>query len=163
MFSKKGRNMDAVTVLTFSEPETAQPVLKRLNDAGIPATLRDERNVQKYWFISEPLAGIKIQVHKADYQKTKDVLEKWATDEPHLMDEAIHCPECGSSEVDYPQFTRKFILPTAYAILCKLGMTRTEFYCTHCHFTWPPSERVKEHTDSLGWPVRPKASTHAKT
>ena len=53
-------------------------MVKRLNDAGIPATLHDERNVQKYWFISQPLAGIKVRVHKADYQKTKDLLEKWA-------------------------------------------------------------------------------------
>jgi DNA-directed RNA polymerase subunit M/transcription elongation factor TFIIS len=156
--------MDAITVLTYNEPEDAQPIVKRLSDAGIPATLHDERNVQKYWFISQPLAGIKVQVHKADYQKSKDLLEKWATEED-ILTKAIHCPECGSSEVDYPQFTRKFILPTAYALLCKLGMTRTEFYCTHCHYTWPPSERIKERTDALGWPTRPKtpkAASHAK-
>jgi hypothetical protein len=148
--------MDAITVLTYNEPEDAQIIVKRLADAGIPSTLHDERKVQKYWFISQPLAGIKVQVHKADYQRTKDLLEKWGTEE-NLLTNAIHCPECGSSEVDYPQFTRKFILPTLYAVLCKLGMTRTEFYCTHCHYTWPPSERVKEHTDALGWPSRPKS------
>jgi hypothetical protein len=148
--------MDAITVLTYNEPQDAEEIIQRMGEAGIPATPHDERNLQKFWFISQPLAGIKVRVHKADYQKAKDFLEKLAA-EKDLLGNAIHCPECGSSEVDYPQFTRKFILPTFYAVLCKLGMTRTEFYCSHCHFTWPPFERVKEQTDALGWPTGSKA------
>ena len=147
--------MDPVNVLTFNEPEQAEPLRKRLQDAGIPAAIHDEGKLQKYWFISEPLGGVKVRVDKKDYQRAKNLLDKWDIEEDALRD-AIHCPECGSSEVDYPQFTRKFLLPTAYAILCKLGIAKTEFYCTHCHFTWPTSVRVREQTDSLGWPTREK-------
>src|ERR1043165_3375822 len=103
--------MDPINILTFNEPEDAMPLVNRLNGAGIPATMHDERKIQKYWFISEPLAGIKVQVDKKDYQRAIDSLQTWEREE-NALEKAIHCPACGSSEVDYPQFTRKFSLPT---------------------------------------------------
>lgn len=148
--------MDPANILTFNEPSKAEPIRKRLEDAGIPATLLDERKIQRYWFISEPLAGVKVRVDKKDYQRAKDLIDKWDIEENALCD-AIHCPACASSEVEYPQFTRKFLLPTFYAVLCKIGLMRTEFYCTHCHFTWPTFVPVVKETDTLGWPTKEKS------
>ncbi|HUR47710.1 MAG TPA: DUF2007 domain-containing protein [Candidatus Saccharimonadales bacterium] len=148
--------MDPANVLTFNEPGQAEPIRKRLEEAGIPAALHDERKIQKYWFISEPLAGVKVRVDKKDYQRAKDVLDKWDREE-NVLSQAIHCPDCGSSDVDYPQFTRKFLLPTFYAVLCKLGVTKTQFYCTHCHHTWPTFVPVVKDTDAMGWPTKEKS------
>src|SRR5438552_8514204 len=128
--------MDPENILTFNELDEATPIVQRLAEEGIHAEVQDQRNIQKYWFISEPLAGIRVRVDKKDYEKTKNLLDQWDGSEPCLA-HAIHCPECGSSEIEYPQFTRKFVTPTFYALLCKLGLFETEFYCTHCHYTWP--------------------------
>jgi hypothetical protein len=145
--------MEKVTVLTFNEPEHAEPARRRLEEAGIPATINDERKLQKYWFISEPLAGIQVCVPLPEYERARKLLHEWDATEG-ILREAIHCPECGSSRVEYPQFTRKFITPTFGALLAAIGLVQREFYCVECQYTWPVKQRVRAETDILGWPIK---------
>lgn len=145
--------METVTVLTFNEPESAEPIRKRLESAGIQANVYDERKMQKYRFISEPLAGIRLQVAKENYPRAKDLLHEWDVAEG-LCREAIHCPECGSSRVEYPQFTRKFVLPTVGILLSAVGLIPRSFYCEDCHYTWPVQQTVRKRADAFGWPVK---------
>ncbi|HEY0455114.1 MAG TPA: DUF2007 domain-containing protein [Verrucomicrobiae bacterium] len=152
--------MDPVNILTFNEPDEAAPVIQRLEQSGIKAEIQDQRNLQKYWFISEPLAGVRVRVDKKDYQRAKELVQEWDGKEA-CLDHAIHCPECGSSEIEYPQFTRKFVLPTFYALLCKIGLFETEFYCQHCHYTWPTKIKLEGPKDVLGWPNKRKSATSA--
>jgi len=100
--------MEMVTVATFNEPQQAEPLKQRLERAGIQSEVHDERNLQRYWFMSETLAGIRLRVEKHSYQKARELLEGWDRVDDALHD-AIHCPECKSSRVEYPQFTRKFV------------------------------------------------------
>ena len=75
--------------------------------------------------------------------------------------EALHCPECGSSEIEYPQYNRKFKLePAVVAMLAKVGLVEKRFYCRHCQFMWPLSEKVEGPRDILGWPR--KKTTHSE-
>ena len=150
--------MDDVTVLTFNEPEQAEPLEKQLEKAGIPAPVFDERKLQKYWFIAEPLAGIRLRVDKQNYERAEKLLDEWDAMDGALRD-AVHCPQCGSSEVEYPQFTRKFVTPTIYAILCAIGLFEKKFYCQHCHLTWPTKVLVEPKTDILGWPEKKEHGT----
>jgi hypothetical protein len=51
---------------------------------------------------------------------------------------AIHCPECNSLRVDYPQFTRKSLVTNvALGLIAALGLVDKEYYCEDCHHTWP--------------------------
>src|SRR4030095_7393548 len=100
---------------------------------------------QRYWFMSETLAGIRLRVEKHYYQKARELLEGWDRVDGALRD-AIHCPECKSSRVEYPQFTRKFVSPSFYAVLCKLGFFEKRFYCEECHYTWPVRQRIQPET-----------------
>src|SRR6185503_10430952 len=43
--AEEGLNMEPVTVLTFNEPEHAEPLKQRLEQAGIPAAIYDERRL----------------------------------------------------------------------------------------------------------------------
>jgi hypothetical protein len=151
---EKGTVMHNVTVATFNEPEEAAPLKHRLEAAGIPAQIHDERNLQKYWFMSESLAGIRLHVDRSNYEKAMQHLESWDLAESALS-HAIRCPECRSSRVEYPQFTRKFISPTLYALFCKVGMFEKRFYCEECHYTWPTRVRLEPARDLLNWPLRP--------
>ena len=44
--------MHPITVLTFNEVEHAQPLKERLEQAGIPAQIHDDRKLEKYYFVS---------------------------------------------------------------------------------------------------------------
>src|SRR5689334_17279438 len=102
--------MEPVTVLTFNEPEQAEPLKRKLEEAGIPAAIYDERRLQRIFLCPESLAGIRLRVDKKDFERARALVCEW-----HRADNAardtIQCPECGSSRVQFPQFTRKFVLP----------------------------------------------------
>jgi len=142
-----------ITVATFSDLPKAEVAKKQLEQAGIPAQLTDESKLQRFWFLSRPLAGKKIKVAIEDFDRGRAVLEKAdATD--HILRGEIRCPQCGSPSVDYPQFTRKFIITTVAEILCLLHLIDREFYCEHCHYTWPAEIKLPQKTDLLNWPVK---------
>jgi hypothetical protein len=142
-----------VTEATFNEPEEARPLCERLEAMGIHAEVKDERNLQKYWFMAEPLAGVHLRVDRHDYERAHQLLTNWDAADGALK-HAIHCPECGSSRIEFPQFTRKFISPSFYAVLCKLRLFEKKFYCEECHLTWPLSEKLPPRLDALGWPAK---------
>jgi hypothetical protein len=148
--------MNMVTEATFNEPEEAQPLKQRLEAAGIPAEIQDERRLQKYWFMAEPLAGVHLRVDAANFQKARQLLEQWHAADGALC-HAIRCPSCHSPRVDFPQFTRRFVTPTIYAVLCALHLFERRFYCQECHYTWPLAQKVERPTDVLGWPVSRRA------
>ena len=148
--------MNMVTEATFNKPEEAEPLKKRLEAAGIRADIQDERKLQKYWFMSDTLAGVHLRVDRSQYENASQLLREWDASDGVLKN-AVHCPACSSSRVEYPQFTRKFVSPGFYAVLCALHVFERKFYCEDCHFTWPVQQKVDQPTDLLGWPVKEKA------
>jgi hypothetical protein len=54
-----------------------------------------------------------------------------------LLPRAIRCPACGSLRVQYPQMTRRFLLPTLSLHLgIILRFIAHEAYCESCHWLW---------------------------
>jgi ribosomal protein S27AE len=144
------------TVAAFSDREKAEEVQKRLTEAGIHAELHDESKWQKYWFLSKPLAGEKVEVEEKDFDRAMQVLEAEEVKD-HVLCGEVRCPRCGSAEVEYPQFTRKFIMTTFVEVLCFLHVLDKSFYCGKCHHTWPVSETLRKTTDVLNWPEKDPA------
>ncbi|HKQ36594.1 MAG TPA: DUF2007 domain-containing protein [Verrucomicrobiae bacterium] len=151
--------MEPVTVLTFNEPEQAEPLKQRLEDAGISAAIYDERRLQRVFLSRESLAGIRLRVDRKDFDRARLLLFGWDRHDRALKD-AIHCPECGSSRIQFPQFTRKFVLPNFGALLCAVGLMEWKFYCQECQLTWPRKENVRPNLDVLGWPRKAPAQRH---
>jgi hypothetical protein len=138
-------------VATFSDAEKAQLVKDALDHAGISATVGDESRLEKFFFLSRPLASQKVYVDQQDAVKARQVLEEVdATD--HILHGEICCPQCGSPRVDYPQFTRKFMTTTLVGLFCILRIIEKTFYCKECHHTWPPTVSLRAKTDILNWP-----------
>ena len=155
--------MEPVTILTFNELEQAQAACKRLEEAGFHPTINDERKRQKHWLVSECLACFRVQVDKHEYERAEQLLDEWASTRPELLRGSVHCPECGSSEVEYPQFNRKFTLePAVYALLTKVGLFEKKFYCHHCHYMWGTSQKLEPHTDILGWPEKKRRASETR-
>ena len=151
--------MSKLTVATFNDKAKAAEVRDRLEQAGIHSEIYDESKLQKFWFFSEHLAGEKLRVDERDFERAREVLQGLDVNENVLKD-AVKCPECGSSRIEYPQFTRKFVVPTIIEIFTVVapGMKK-KFYCEDCHHTWCKDPEVdpspwdgSKELDVLGWP-----------
>jgi hypothetical protein len=128
--------MNKVTVATFNQPAQAEPLRQRLEHAGIHAEIHDESKYEWFWFVTRPMAGIRLKVHKRDFETARQFLKGWDAAEG-LLREAVHCPQCGSTRIEYPQLTRKFFLPNLVGIASVLGIFDKEFFCQECEYTWP--------------------------
>ena len=126
-----------VTVATFNEREKAEPLRQRLEKSGIHAEVHDEHRFGWLWFVSKPLAGFRLKVHKKDFETAQKLLNGWEATEGVLQD-SVRCPQCKSARVEYPQFTRKGVLPNLVGLASVIGIIDKEFYCQECQHTWPP-------------------------
>lgn len=148
--------MRMLTLATFHDKQKAEIVRNRLVEAGIHAKLYDESNVQKFWFMSKPLAAEKILVEEADFERAEALVKQLDITEA-LLNDAVRCPHCGSSQIEYPQTTRKFFIPTLIELAFSAGLVPKEYYCQSCQFTWPakfeapPADWGGEDVDALGW------------
>lgn len=143
----------ATTVATFSDLEKAEEVKRRLAQAGIHAEVNDHSSLEKYWFLSKPLAADKVVVEEKDFERAREFL-KGADAQDHILTGEVRCPQCESAEVQYPQFTRKFVMTNLVEVLCFLGVIDKGFYCKKCHNTWPVSETLRPKNDVLNWPEK---------
>jgi hypothetical protein len=141
------------TVATFSDLEKAHEVKKRLAEAGIPAEVNDESNLQKFWFLSKPLAADKVVVNEKDFERARLAL-KAADAEDHILSGEVRCPKCASADIEYPQFTRKFMTTTLVEVFCFLHIIDKTFFCQKCQYTWPVHDALRPETDVLNWPQK---------
>ena len=146
--------MNTITIATFNQVEPARPLQQRLENAGIHAVIHDESKLQNFVFESESLAGVRVAVSETDAGRAERLLAEWDAAD-HLLEQAVVCPECKSPQVEFPQITRKFLTPALGGLLFKLHIAEKEFYCHHCHHTWPLRVKVEPDVDLLNWPVKP--------
>src|SRR3989442_13025051 len=142
--------MEWLTVATFNEPEHAELLPRRLQEAGIAAEIYDERKLQKWYFLAPTLAGIRLRVPKQKHAAARKLLEEWHARDGALRN-AIICPECGSSRIEFPQFSRHFLWGGVAAVFAVLGCFQRKFFCKTCNFTWPASVKRQPRPDVLVW------------
>jgi hypothetical protein len=121
-------------------------------EAGIPATIHDEARLERFWFLSKPLAAAHVEVPQPYYSEARRVIEGWEVAE-EILKNSVRCPQCHSGRVEYPQLTRKSILPILIGhLLIALRIMPKEFYCQNCQFTWPVVPPPETHSRPL-WPL----------
>ena len=128
-----------VTIATFNEPDKAKRLKQRLQEAGIKADVHNERHLQMA-FMSRPQANAKVMVDDSNFERGQSLMIEWETTDPDVAAAIIRCPQCGSSQIEYPQMTRKFLTPAVVALLCAVKIIPKEFYCQDCHYTWSNEE-----------------------
>lgn len=148
--------MKTLPVATFNERTAAEQLRGQLRAAGVTAVLHDESKLERFWFMSEPLAAIHVEVPQPDYQKTRRLMSEWEKSGDSLKT-AVRCPDCQSSRVEFPQVTRKFITPAlCQMVLMTLHVMPRQYYCQDCHFTWTKVAKVEPELDVFGWPLNSK-------
>src|SRR5438552_494269 len=123
--------MNTIAVATFNELEKAELVRQRLLQAGLHPVIHDESTLQRFWFMSRPSAAEKVEVPKDEFERAEQFLRERDQAEDILHD-AVRCPQCKSSRIEYPQFTRKFVLPTLAELFVLLRIVPREYYCEDC-------------------------------
>jgi hypothetical protein len=123
-------------VAIFENVSDGQLLERDLNNRGFEARTYNDKLLQYFLFLCPPHATIRVQVRGNDFKSATCFLGQ----EPGtsaLLQKAIRCPSCGSLRVQYPQMTRKFLLPT---LLLHLGIIfrviTHEAYCEGCHWLW---------------------------
>ncbi len=125
-----------VTIATFNEPAQAKSLKTRFNEAGLRADVHNEAPLQQIGFMSKPQANAKVLVDDKDFERAQGLMVEWEATDPVIAAAVIRCPQCGSSRIEYPQMTRKFLTPGLVILLCAMKIIPKEFYCEDCHYTW---------------------------
>ena len=129
-----------VTIATLNEPAKAKELKARLQQAGLRADIHNEGPLQAVGFMSRPQANVKVLVEDNDFERAQGLMIEWEASDPVIASALVRCPQCGSSRIEYPQMTRKFLTPALVGVLCALKIIPKEFYCQDCHFTWNNQE-----------------------
>ena|SRR5579871_6473355 len=132
----KTRDANAfVNVATFDTIEDAEPLKGWLIKERLPAYIKDERKLQRFWFGAKPEAGIHVQTTKDSFEKVELLLG--TGDAAPVLPKAVRCPSCRSLRVEYPDLTRKNLLPSLFVgFFVLLHITRHKYYCEDCHYSW---------------------------
>lgn len=137
-------------VAVFEDLNSGKAMEAFLKDKGLEARTYDDKWFRYFLFLRPPRVTYRVQVRQNHFQ---DVCNSLDTESPDALQKAVRCPSCNSLHIQYPQMTRKFILPT---ILLHLGiifhLIDHEAYCENCHYLWnlsdgnvhPVSEPVKQ-------------------
>lgn len=125
-----------VTIATFNDAAKAKRLKERLQEAGLQADMINEGHIQQVAFMSKPQANVKVKVDDNDFEKALGLMVQWESTDPDVASAMIRCPQCNSSQIEYPQMTRKFLTPALASVLFALKIFPKEFYCENCHFTW---------------------------
>lgn len=90
-----------VTLKVFDNPVDAHILRTKLESEGIPCYLFDENIIGVNPLLNMAIGGIKLNVSSADLERALEILAE--SDIATLTDnenEAIQCPECGSTAID---------------------------------------------------------------
>src|SRR5947209_16246992 len=115
-----------VTIATFNDTAKAKDLQARLQQVGLHADIHNESHLQAVAFMSRPQANAKVMVEDKDFDRAQSLMVEWEASDPDIAAAVIRCPQCGSSRIEYPQMTRKFLTPGLVAILCAMKIVPKE-------------------------------------
>jgi hypothetical protein len=145
---KTSRNHQSwVDVAVFENLSDGQALEKFLTNHRLEARAYDDKLFRYFLFLRPPAVTYRVQVRVNAFRAATELLNGTA-EAAAILEKALHCPSCGSLQVNYPQMTRKFIMPT---VILHLGIIFRvidhECYCESCHHVWnlPQDEAATAH------------------
>jgi hypothetical protein len=122
-------------VAMFENLEAGKALVGFLRDKRLEARTYDDKLFRYFLFLRPPRVTYRVQVRKGQFKFATELVR--SSPPAAILDQALHCPACGSFRVNYPQMTRQFVLPT---VLLHLGIIfhiiEHECYCENCHEMW---------------------------
>src|SRR5438128_286863 len=94
-------------VAVFENLTNGQALTQQFKDQGIEARAYDDKVYRAFLFLRPPQITFRVQVRRDHVAEAAEFLK---AKNPPALARAIHCPDCGSLHINYPQMTRRFIL-----------------------------------------------------
>ena len=142
----------SLTVATFNDRAPADRLCARLREAGYNADLFDESSAQKWLLLNlKPRAQMRVRVPSDEGNRALQQLKDWEAE--GAMADAVRCPQCASSRIEYPQFSRRTLMSALPAAAAAAGIIERQFYCEACGFTWDAEPKPEPDLDVLNWPT----------
>jgi len=141
-----------LTIASFNEREPADRLTERLIGAGFKADVFDESAAQKWLLLNlKPRAHMRVRVPKDDGNRALEQLREWDAADGAMHD-AVRCPQCSSSRIEYPQFSRRTLMSAFPAAAAAAGIIERQYFCEACGFTWDGEPKPQPKLDVLNWP-----------
>lgn len=136
-----------VTIQTFDTYLPAQILKGRLESEGIPCHLKDEQSVTMYWFWSNALGGVKVQVFEADKERAEEVIRNtvllneaeqtrpgfWDEDDIEQLDPGNRiCIHCGSKNTRRHGYRKRSAFLSILLLGFPLMFRSDKWHCFHC-------------------------------
>ena len=122
----------------FENMDDGKALEKFLTGHRLESKTYDDKLFRYFLFLRPPRVTYRVQVRGNAFRAAVELMQINA---PAVLERALRCPSCGSLQVNYPQMTRKFILPT---VMLHLGIIFRvighQCYCEHCHAMWNLNE-----------------------
>ncbi len=133
-----------VSIASFDRLPPAENLVHSLHEKGIEAGLDNETTDQALrFFTGKPHAQYRVTVPEpmvdqalAELAKLPPLPVERAHECP--VTQVIRCPDCGSTQVEYPQFSRNTIVGALPSIASSIGLIEKDFFCRICNYTWAP-------------------------
>src|SRR3954463_11374575 len=145
-----------LTIATFNDRTPADRLTTRLRAAGFNADVFDESQAQKWLLLNlTPRAHMRVRVLKEEGDRALKTLNEWDTADG-AMRESVRCPQCRSSRIEYPQFSRRTLMSALPAAAAAAGIIDRQYYCEACGNTWEAEPKPPAELDVLNWPRQSK-------
>ena len=141
---------EPISIATFDTLPPAETLVHVLTEKGLEAGVHNETSDQTMrFFAGTHHAQFRVQVPPAQMTAALEVVanlqplapEKAKEDPAKLV---IRCPDCGSTRVEFPQFSRNTIVGALPALAASVGLVEQDFYCQACHYTWLPQAATEK-------------------
>ncbi len=114
----------------------------KLEDAGIPAFLRDDITIDSDPLMSQAIGGVKLMVRTIDLEDARNVLNDVEMYSQTDDGKPLACPHCGSHAVEMVTVVDSIGSAIKFAIVSLAGLfpiLRHRYRCNDCKtaFEWP--------------------------
>lgn len=136
---------EPIAIASYDHMPPAVALVKELSQRGFEAGLINETAEQALkFFTAHAHAQFRVTVPPEEMLPALAAISTMPESPLEEADECpvrqvIRCPDCKSTLVEFPQFSRKTVIGALPSLAAAAGLIEQNYYCSHCHFTWAPA------------------------
>jgi hypothetical protein len=137
---------DPISIASYDQLPPAEALVHALSERGLNPGLDNETADQTLrFFTGKKHAQFRVMVPPDQVEKALEEFAKIPPLPPERayecpVTQVIRCPDCGSTRVQFPQFSRNTIVGALPAIAASIGLVEQDFFCQVCNYTWLPKK-----------------------
>lgn len=133
--------MQSTMLATFEKKQDAENLFHYLEARGVQSALADLTETQPENAIPAEFAKYRVMVAQGGEQAAVEAARH--TEEGlRLLNPAVHCPDCGSLNIIYPNYPRNFLIPFLFRLMVKRHWLQGKYCCMACRCEWEPGKNA---------------------